>query len=66
MIALAAHQIRIGQFSTADAYYAESLEITAATGGKGVLSPDLYRPLNVELLAWRGDDSGTRSAARKH
>ena len=62
MIALAAHQIRIGQFSTADAYYAESLEITAATGGS--LAVNLYRPLNVELLAWRGDDSGTRSAAK--
>ncbi len=65
LIALAVHQIRIGKFSAADAYYAESLEITAATGGMASLAVDLYRPLNVELLAWRGDDAGARSAAKK-
>ena len=63
LIALAAHQIRIGRFSAADAHYAESLEIIAASGGG--LAVDLYRPLNVELLAWRGEDAETRSAAEK-
>ena len=63
LIALAVHQIRLGKFSAADAFYAESLEITAATGG-GV-AVDLYRPLNAELLAWRGEEAATRSAAKK-
>ena len=29
------------------------------------MAVDLYRPLNVELLAWRGDEAATRSAAKK-
>jgi DNA-binding CsgD family transcriptional regulator len=58
------HQIRIGKFSAAEAYYAESLEISAATGGVASGEVDLYRSLNVELLAWRGDDAGTRAAAK--
>ena len=65
LIALAVHQIRIGRFSAAEAYYAESLELTAATDGIGSLVLDLYRPLNVDLLAWRGDDAETRAAAKK-
>ena len=64
LITLAVHQIRIGKFSAAEAYYAESLEISAATGGVASVAVDLYRPLNVELLAWRGDDAGTRAAAK--
>ena len=63
LIGLAVHQIRVGKFSAAEAYFAESLELTAASDGIGSLALDLYRPLNVELLAWRGDDAGTRSAA---
>lgn len=63
LVGLGVHQIRIGRFSAAEAYYAEALELIAATGG-GV-AVDLYRPLNAELLAWRGDDAGTRSAAKK-
>ena len=64
LVTLAVHQIRIGKFSAAEAYYAESLEISAATGGVASGEVDLYRPLNVELLAWRGDDAGTRAAAK--
>ena len=64
LITLAVHQIRIGKFSAAEAYFAESLEITAASGGIASVAVDLYRPLNVELLAWRGDDAGTRAAAK--
>lgn len=64
LVTLAVHQIRIGKFSAAEAYYAESLEISAATGGVASVAVDLYRPLNVELLAWRGDDAGTRAAAK--
>ena len=65
LIALAVHQIRIGRFSAAEAYYAESLELTAATDGIGSVVLDLYRPLNIDLLAWRGDDAETRAAAKK-
>ncbi|HMH59526.1 MAG TPA: LuxR C-terminal-related transcriptional regulator, partial [Galbitalea sp.] len=43
------------------AHLAEALEITAAVGGE----IGFYRPLNVTLLAWRGDAAETRSAARK-
>jgi DNA-binding CsgD family transcriptional regulator len=63
LAALAVHQLRIGKFSAADAYFAEALEMTAASVGTTAL--DLYRPLNVMLLAWRGDDAEARSAATK-
>jgi DNA-binding CsgD family transcriptional regulator len=65
LIGLAVHQIRIGRFSAAEAYYSESLELTTATDGAGSLALDLYRPLNVDLLAWRGDDAGTRFAVAR-
>jgi DNA-binding CsgD family transcriptional regulator len=60
LVGLAVHEIRAGQFSAAEAHLAESLEITAAVGGH----VEFYRPLNVTLLAWRGDAEGTRSAAQ--
>ncbi len=59
LLALAQHKIRIGNFSAADAHYAEALEIVAAIGQP----VDPYRMVKVELLAWRGDEAGTRSAA---
>jgi DNA-binding CsgD family transcriptional regulator len=59
LLALAQHDIRIGNFSGAEARYAEALEIVAAIGQP----VDPYRFVNVELLAWRGDQAGTRSAA---
>jgi DNA-binding CsgD family transcriptional regulator len=59
LLALAQHKIRIGNFSAAEAHYAEALEIVAAIGQP----VDPYRLVNVELLAWRGDEAGTRSAA---
>lgn len=59
LIALAQHKIRTGNLSAADAHYAEALEIVAAIGQP----VDPYRLVNVELLAWRGDEAGTRSAA---
>jgi DNA-binding CsgD family transcriptional regulator len=60
LLALAQHKIRIGDFSAADAQYAEALEIVAAIGQP----VDPYGLVNVELLAWRGDEAGTRSAAK--
>jgi DNA-binding CsgD family transcriptional regulator len=59
LYARAQHKIRIGDFSSAEAHYAESLEIVSAIGQP----VDPYRLVNVELLAWRGDEAGTRSAA---
>jgi DNA-binding CsgD family transcriptional regulator len=59
LIALAQHKIRIGNLPAAEAHYAEALEIVAAIGQP----VDPYRLVNVELLAWRGDEAGTRSAA---
>ena len=44
LVGLAVHQVRIGNFSGADAYYVESLEMTAATGGIASLAVDLYEP----------------------
>ncbi|HEX4217766.1 MAG TPA: AAA family ATPase [Acidimicrobiales bacterium] len=61
LVGLAGHEIRAGQFSAAETHLAEALEITAAVGG----AIGFYRPLNVTLLAWRGDATGTRSAARQ-
>ena len=56
----AAHQIRAGNFSAAEAHYAEALELSAAIGQPA----DPYRPLNVTLLAWQGNEAGTRAAAQ--
>ncbi|HXL59584.1 MAG TPA: AAA family ATPase [Mycobacterium sp.] len=59
LIAAAAHQIRAGNFSGAEAHYAEALELAAAIGQP----TDPYRPVNVTLLAWQGNEAGTRAAA---
>ena len=61
LVGLGGHEIRAGQFSAAETHLAEALEITAAVGGE----IGFYRPLNVTLLAWRGNAAETRSAARK-
>ncbi len=60
LLGRAANELRAGQFSEAEAHYAESLEVATAIG----LPAELFEPLNVELLAWRGDERGTRTAAR--
>jgi DNA-binding CsgD family transcriptional regulator len=58
LIGSAANNIRIGHFSAAEANYMEALNLAVAIG----LPPDLYRPINVELLAWQGNETATRSA----
>jgi DNA-binding CsgD family transcriptional regulator len=60
LIALAQQKIRAGDFSGAEAHYAESLEIVAAIGQP----VDPYRLSRAELLAWRGDAPATRAAAK--
>jgi DNA-binding CsgD family transcriptional regulator len=60
LLGLMAHEIRAGHLSVAEGHFAEALEITGAVGGV----VDFFRPLNVTLLAWRGDDKNTRSAAQ--
>jgi DNA-binding CsgD family transcriptional regulator len=60
LVALAVHEVRSGHFSAAEANYAEVLEVTAAVGGP----VEIYRALNAELLAWRGDEEGLSSAAQ--
>jgi DNA-binding CsgD family transcriptional regulator len=60
LFALAQYKLRIGDFSAAEAHYAESLEIVAAIGQP----VDPYRLGKVELLAWRGDAAATRTAAK--
>jgi DNA-binding CsgD family transcriptional regulator len=57
LICAAENQLRTGRFSAAESNFAEVAEITVAIGG-----PDIYTPLNAVLLAWRGDEQGTRSA----
>jgi DNA-binding CsgD family transcriptional regulator len=59
LICAAEHQLRIGRFSAAEASFAEIGEICTA-----ISYPDIYRPLNVALFAWRGDELGARSSAR--
>ena len=61
LVALGSHQIRAGRFSEADGHFAECLEVISAAGIHGLA---LYRVMNVELLAWRGDENRTRSAAK--
>jgi DNA-binding CsgD family transcriptional regulator len=60
LLGLMAHEIRIGHLSAAESHFAEHLEITAALGR----DIEFFRPLNIPLLAWRGDEKGTRSAAQ--
>ena len=54
LLGMAAHELRTGRFSAAEATYAESLEVATAIG----LPAELFEPLNVELLAWRGGREG--------
>ena len=61
LIARGTHQIRAGQFSAAEQCFAECLEVIRASGTHGLA---LYSVMDVELLAWRGDESGARSAAK--
>jgi DNA-binding CsgD family transcriptional regulator len=60
LIGLMAHEIRAGHLSVAEAHFAEALEITGAMGR----DIEFFGPLNIPLLAWRGDEKGTRSAAQ--
>jgi DNA-binding CsgD family transcriptional regulator len=60
LVSVAENNLRIGKFAAAEANYEEVVEITAAVGGP----VELYQPLNAPLLAWRGDDAGTRAAAK--
>jgi DNA-binding CsgD family transcriptional regulator len=58
LIAAAEAQLRNGEFSLAETTFAEIVEITTAIRGVSL------RLMNVTLLAWRGDEPGTRSAAK--
>jgi DNA-binding CsgD family transcriptional regulator len=60
LVGLAVDRVRCGRFAAAEGLHAEVVEITAAMGGM----VELYRPLQIHLLAWRGDGEGTRAAAR--
>jgi DNA-binding CsgD family transcriptional regulator len=59
LVGLAVDRVRCGRFAAAEGLHAEVVEITAAMGGM----VELYRPLQIQLLAWRGDGEGTRAAA---
>ncbi len=60
LLSLAVHEMRMGRFSAAEGNFAEVLEVTAAIGGP----VEFYQLLNAELLAWRGDEEGAKSAAQ--
>jgi DNA-binding CsgD family transcriptional regulator len=60
LLGMANHELRAGRFSSAEGHFAESLEVATAIGGLA----GLFEPMNVTLLAWRGDETGTRTAAR--
>src|SRR6202012_1277773 len=60
LTASAGEAIREGQFSTARTRLPELVEITDAVGG---FTP-FYALLDVELLAWEGDEDATRPRIR--
>jgi DNA-binding CsgD family transcriptional regulator len=60
LLGLMTHEIRAGHLSVAETHFAEALEITGAVGGV----VEFFRPLNVTLLAWRGENENTRTAAQ--
>jgi DNA-binding CsgD family transcriptional regulator len=64
LISLSVHNVRVGKFSDAQAYFSDCLDMIRATGGMDGLMLDIYKPLNVELQAWRGDDAETRSSVK--
>lgn len=57
---LAEHKIRIGRFSEAEERYDEVTQISEAIG----LPPGTWDSIRVGVLAWRGDDTGTRAMAQ--
>ena len=57
LLALAAGDVREGQFSSARERYTELLEITEAVGG----FTTFYELLDVELVAWQDDEDLTRA-----
>jgi DNA-binding CsgD family transcriptional regulator len=61
------HHVRTGHFAAAETSMAEASELTIAMGDidKGGDVYQIYhQPLNATLLAWRGDDNGTRASAK--
>jgi tetratricopeptide (TPR) repeat protein len=60
LIGVAEHKIRIGNFAEAEERFDEANQITEAIG----LPSATFDPLRAEILAWRGDDSGTRPMAQ--
>jgi DNA-binding CsgD family transcriptional regulator len=61
LLASAAHEIRGGRFAEARTRYAELLDVTEAIGG----FTDFYALLDIELLAWEGDEEAARSKIAK-
>jgi DNA-binding CsgD family transcriptional regulator/tetratricopeptide (TPR) repeat protein len=60
LIGVAQHKIRIGNFSEAEERFDEANELTEAIG----LGAAAFDFLRAEVLAWRGDDVGTRVMAQ--
>jgi hypothetical protein len=59
LVAAAQHKIRAGRFADAEASYAEGAELASARLGR----TDIWRLLDVELHAWRGNEKESRSSA---
>jgi DNA-binding CsgD family transcriptional regulator len=59
LLSLAACDLRAGRFELSESRYAEVQDIAVAVGG----FPEFFGLLNVELLAWQGDDTAARSTA---
>ena len=59
LLGLAKSDLICGRYESSASRYAEVQDIAVALGG----FPEFFGLLNVELLAWQGDDTTTRSTA---
>ena len=59
LVGSAKHETRSGRFAAAEGFYDEAVEVARAAGSESAVA----EMLKVDLYAWRGDSSRTRSAA---
>jgi DNA-binding CsgD family transcriptional regulator len=59
LVGSAKHETRSGRFAAAEGFYDEAVEVARAAGSDSAVA----EMLKVDLYAWRGDSSRTRSAA---